>query len=111
MQKFVSNFIDNCIFIFLNNCEFSPVKLYVYSLSYTIFCTHLSGKKYIYLIGCICIYNKTKCLSPSLLVDIHLIINVGGYAATTTTPGKRYLILNFTSMACSNENNFGNVHQ
>ena len=82
---------------------------YLYSSSYTNFCTHLSGKKYIYPIGCICIYNKTKCLCPSLLVDVHLMINIGGYAATT--PRKRYLILNFTSLACSDGNNFGNVHQ
>ena len=109
MQKLVSNFIYNCIFIFLDNCVISPAKLYVYSPSYTIFRTHLSGKKYVYLIGCICIYNKTKCHSPSLLVDIHLIINKGGYAART--PGKRYLILSFTSLACSDENIFGNVHQ
>ena len=109
MQKLVFSFIDNCIFNFLKNCEISPLKLYVYSPSYTIFRTHLSGKKNVYLIGCICIYNKTKCHSPSLQVDIHLIFNIGGYAATT--PGKRYLILNFTSMACSDENNFGNVHQ
>ena len=95
--------------MFLNNCEISPVKLYVYSPSYTIFRTHLSGQKYVYLIGCICIYNKTKCHCTSLLVDVHLIINIGGYAATT--PGKRYLVLNFTSMACSYENIFGNVHQ
>ena len=107
MQKLVSNFIYNCIFIFLDNCVFSPAKLYVYSPSYKIFRTHLSGKKYIYFIGCICINNKTKCLCPSLLVDIHLVINIGGYEATT--PGKRYLILNFTSLACSGQNNFGNV--
>ena len=74
-----------------------------------IFRTHLSGKKHIYLIGCICIYNKTKCLYPSLLVDIYLNFIIGGYAATTS--GKRYSILNFTSLACSDGNIFGNVHQ
>ena len=109
MQKLVSNFIYNCIFIFLDNCVFSPAKLYVYSPSYKIFRTHISVKKYIYFIGCICIYSKTNCLCPSLLVDIHLIINIGGCAAET--PGKRYLILNFISLACSDENIFGNVHQ
>ena len=107
MQKLVSNFIYNCIFIFLDNCVFSPAKLYVYSPSYKIFRTHISVKKYIYFIGCICIYSKTNCLCPSLLVDIHLIFRVGGYAATT--PAKRYLILNFTSFGCSDENNFGIV--
>ena len=83
--------------------------LYVYSSSYTIFRTLHFGKKYIYLNRCVCIYNNTKCLQPSLLDDIHLIINIGGCAAET--PGKRYLILNFISLACSDENIFGNVHQ
>ena len=82
--------------------------LYVYSSSYTIFRTLHFGKKYIYLNRCVCIYNNTKCLQPSLLDDIHLIINIGGCAATT--PRKRYLILNFTSFGCSDKNNFGKEH-
>ena len=61
------------------------------------------------LLDAFVVIKKTKCLCPSLLFDIHLIINIGGYAATT--PGKRYLFLNFTSLACSDENIFGNVHQ
>ena len=104
MQKHVSNFIDICVFIFLDNRVFSSSKLKVYSSSYTNFCIHLHGKINNHLNGCICVYIKSKCLCPLLLVDIYLINNTGDYAAIT--PEKRYLFLNFTSFGGSDENSF-----
>ena len=102
-------FSDNCVFNLIENCIISSSTFYVYSPLYTIFCIHLLRIIYICLNGCICIYIKTKCLCPSLLVDIHLNDNIGDNAAIT--PQKLDLNLNFTSFGCLDEKRFGNVHQ